>query len=172
MDAQGDKTSLLQSLLCTAIWGSPSWCFEDETLAQVAQWGYGCPLPGSTQGQAGWGCKQPGLGGGIPAYSRGLELGDRKGPFQPKPFYDSMILRWVGQKVLWYPTFFLKTSMVFILFLPWSQLLLHKYLCHIDVKLCGQAQMPHSHSKAVGAGQWAQLVLRPPATRLGFASAL
>ena len=49
-------------------------------------------LPGSTQGQAGWGSEQPGLEGGVPAYSRGLELGDLKGPFQPKPFYDSVIL--------------------------------------------------------------------------------
>ena len=30
--------------------------------------------------------------GGVPAYSRGLELGDSKDPFQPKPCYDSMIL--------------------------------------------------------------------------------
>ena len=45
----------------------------------------------SVKGQAGWGCEQPGLEGGVPAYSRGLELGDLKGPFQPKPFYDSMI---------------------------------------------------------------------------------
>ena len=34
------------------------------------------------QGQVGWGCEQP-----DPAYSRGLELGDLRGPFQPKPFY-------------------------------------------------------------------------------------
>ena len=27
--------------------------------------------------------------GGLPAYSSGLELDDLKGPFQPKPFYDS-----------------------------------------------------------------------------------
>jgi len=31
--------------------------------------------------------------GGVPAYSRGLELGDLKGPFQPKPFYDSMVVQ-------------------------------------------------------------------------------
>jgi len=37
--------------------------------------------------------RQPGLEGGVPAYSRGLELGDLKGPFQPNPFYDSVILR-------------------------------------------------------------------------------
>ena len=34
------------------------------------------PLPGSIQDQAGWGCEQPGLEGGVPSYSRGLELGD------------------------------------------------------------------------------------------------
>ncbi|XP_015723815.1 peptidyl-prolyl cis-trans isomerase FKBP7 [Coturnix japonica] len=31
--------------------------------------------------------KQPGLRGGIPAYSNGLELDHLKGPLQPKPFY-------------------------------------------------------------------------------------
>ena len=50
------------------------------------------PLPESTQGQAGRGCEQPGLEGGVLAYSGELELDDLKGPFQPKPFYDSMIL--------------------------------------------------------------------------------
>ena len=34
------------------------------------------------------GCEQPGLEGGVPAYSGGLEVDDLKGPFQPKPFYD------------------------------------------------------------------------------------
>ena len=46
------------------------------------------PLPGSVQGQAGWGFKQPGLEGGVHDYRRGLELDDLKGPFQPKPLYD------------------------------------------------------------------------------------
>ena len=49
-----------------------------------------CRLPGSIRGQAGWAFEQPGLVGGVPAYSRGLELDDLKGPFQPKPFYDSL----------------------------------------------------------------------------------
>mgnify|MGYP001855436156 CR=1 FL=1 len=57
----------------------------------VAQRGSGCTLPGSVQGQAGWG-SEPGLVGGDPVYSRGLELDDLKGPFQPKPFRDSMLL--------------------------------------------------------------------------------
>ena len=66
------------------------------TLRVVRHWnrlpgGCGCPLPGSTQGQAGWGCEQPGVEGGVPVYSRGLERDDLKGPFQPKPFYDALI---------------------------------------------------------------------------------
>jgi len=48
-----------------------------------------CPLPGGIQREAGWGCEQPALVGGVPAYSRGLELDDLKGPFQPKPLYVS-----------------------------------------------------------------------------------
>jgi len=31
-----------------------------------------CPLSGSIPGQAGWGCEQRGLKGGVPAYSRGV----------------------------------------------------------------------------------------------------
>ena len=33
--------------------------------------GCGCPLPGSIQGQAGWGIEQPGLEGDVPACSGG-----------------------------------------------------------------------------------------------------
>ena len=44
------------------------------------------------QGQAGCGSGQPGLVVGGPAHSRGLKLDDHCGPFQPRPFYDSMIL--------------------------------------------------------------------------------
>ena len=60
-------------------------------VEQVVQRGCGCPLPGSIQGQAGWGFEQPGLEGGVPAYSRGLELGGLKCPFKPKSFYDTMV---------------------------------------------------------------------------------
>ena len=52
-----------------------------EAQEQVAQRGGGCSLPGSIQGRAGWGFEQPGLVGGVPAYSRGLELGDLEGSF-------------------------------------------------------------------------------------------
>lgn len=56
-------------------------------LEHVAQWGCGCPFPGSTQGQAGWGFKQPGLEEGVPADSKGLE--PLKVPSNP---YHSLIL--------------------------------------------------------------------------------
>ena len=52
----------------------------------------GHPIPGGIQGQAGCGSGQPGLVVGDPAYSRGLELDEHCGPFQPRPFYDSMIM--------------------------------------------------------------------------------
>ena len=35
--------------------------------------------------------EQPGLEGGIPAYSLGFELDNLKGLLQPKPFYDSIL---------------------------------------------------------------------------------
>ena len=60
------------------------------TLEQVAQGGCGCPIPGGIQGQAGCGSGQPGLLVGNPARSRGLELDEHCGPFQPRPLYDSM----------------------------------------------------------------------------------
>ena len=59
-------------------------------LEQVAQRGCGCSHHGGVQGQAGWGFEQPGLEGGVPAYSSGLELDDLKSPFRPKPFCDSV----------------------------------------------------------------------------------
>ena len=43
---------------------------------QVAQRGCGCPIPGSVQGQAGWGFEQPGRVEGVPAHGRGVGLGD------------------------------------------------------------------------------------------------
>ena len=54
------------------------------------------PFPGSIQGQVGWSFEQPSLEGGVPTYSWGLELDDLKGPFQPKPFYDSVHINPAG----------------------------------------------------------------------------
>ena len=53
--------------------------------------GCGCPIPAGIQGQAGCGSGQPGLLVGDPTHSRGLELDERCGPFQPRLFYGSMI---------------------------------------------------------------------------------
>jgi len=61
-----------------------------EALAQVAQRSCGCPLLGRIQGQVGWSSEHPGLVEDVPAHGRGLEPDDLQGPFQPKPFYDSM----------------------------------------------------------------------------------
>jgi len=52
-------------------------------------------IPGGVQGQVGWGPGQPGLVldvevVALPAAGR-LELHDSWGPFQPRPFGDSMI---------------------------------------------------------------------------------
>jgi len=73
--------------------------------------GTGCParlwmpLPGSIQGQVGWGREQPGLEG-VPAYSRGLELDDLKCPFQSNYsgiewFKDSVIQLFYDSMILW-----------------------------------------------------------------------
>ena len=58
---------------------------------QVLQRGCGCPIPGGTQDQAGCGSGQPGLLVGDPAHSRGLDLDEHCAPFQPRPFYGSII---------------------------------------------------------------------------------
>ena len=46
---------------------------------------------GGVQGWAGCGSGQPGLVVGDPAHSRGLELDGHCGPFQPRPFCDSIL---------------------------------------------------------------------------------
>jgi len=53
-------------------------CGGGEALAQAAQRSCGCPeelwlpLPGSDQGQVGWGLEHPGLVEGVPAHGRGI----------------------------------------------------------------------------------------------------
>jgi len=63
-----------------------------ETLAQVAQRGGRCPIPGTIPGQVGWGSEHPDLVGDVPAHGRGLDWMALKGPFPTKPVCDSMIL--------------------------------------------------------------------------------
>jgi len=57
-----------------------------ESLAQVAQKGGGCPIPGKAQGQVGQGSEWPHPVEDVPAHCRGLDWMASKGPFQPKPF--------------------------------------------------------------------------------------
>ena len=58
-----------------------------ETLAQVAQRGGRCPIPGTIPGQVGRGSEHPDLVGDVPAHGRGLDWVTLKGPF---PVSDSM----------------------------------------------------------------------------------
>jgi len=76
----------------------PEWQFQ----CTFAQGGCGCPIPGGIQGQAGCGSGQPGLLVGNPAHSRGLELDERCGSFQPRPFYDSVIPWFYDSMFLWF----------------------------------------------------------------------
>ena len=52
------------------------------------------------QGQAGWGFEQCGLVRDVLSYNSGIVIliGDLKGPFLPKPFYDSIIVSWAAPK--------------------------------------------------------------------------
>jgi len=44
---------------------------ENNFFSNIGQRSCGCPLPGSVQGQAGWGFEQPGLVDGVHAHGRG-----------------------------------------------------------------------------------------------------
>jgi len=48
----------------------------DETLEQVAQRSWGCPIPGSVEGHAGRGFEQPDPVEDVPAHDRGVGLDD------------------------------------------------------------------------------------------------
>ena len=54
-----------------------------EALAQVAQRGDICPIPGNIPGQAGRGSDWPDPVEDVPAYGRRLDWVAFKGPFQP-----------------------------------------------------------------------------------------
>jgi len=50
------------------------WKFQaNEVLAQVAQRGSGCPVPGDIQGQAGWDSEHPDRAVGVPVHCRAVE---------------------------------------------------------------------------------------------------
>ena len=60
-------------------------------LAQVAQRGGRCPIPGTIQGQVGRGSEQPDLVEDVPAHGRGLDEMNFKRPSQPKLFFDCIL---------------------------------------------------------------------------------
>ena len=66
------------------------YCEGGETQEQVAQRGCECAFPGSIQGQAGWGCEQPGLGEASLPIAGGWNEMVLKVPSNPN---HSMILR-------------------------------------------------------------------------------
>jgi len=47
-----------------------------EALAQVTQRGGGCPIPGDTQGETGWGSEHPNVAVNVPIHCRGVGLDD------------------------------------------------------------------------------------------------
>ena len=49
---------------------------RESLCLQVAQRGDGCPVPGDTQDQTGWGSEQPDLTVGVPVHCRGVGLED------------------------------------------------------------------------------------------------
>ena len=63
---------------------------DGEAVAQVAQTGGGCPIPGDIQGQAGWGSEHL-MELQVSLFTAGqLDQMALKGPFRLKQFYDSM----------------------------------------------------------------------------------
>lgn len=65
-----------------------------KTPEWIAQKSYGCTIPGSVQNQVRQGLEQPRSSGRCPCPSQGSSnQGVFKVPFQPKPFYDFLILR-------------------------------------------------------------------------------
>lgn len=54
---------------------------RDEALTQVAQRRSVCPIPGSIQGQVGWGFEQPVQG--LRAHGREFDLDDLTAPSKP-----------------------------------------------------------------------------------------
>jgi len=63
----------------------------DGALAQAAQGGCGVSFSGDIQDPPGQGPAQPAVG--DPASAGGLDYMTHRGPFQPRPFCDSVIMR-------------------------------------------------------------------------------
>jgi len=71
------------------IWSNSFGIYSGDTLEQVAQGGCGCPSLEALKARL-----EVALGSLVwwlmTAHSWGLKLDDHRGPFQPRPFYDSM----------------------------------------------------------------------------------
>ena len=77
-----------------------------------------CPHPGSTQGQAGWGCEQPGQERDPPAIGRDLELGVLKIPLEVENVWNEDWLHgilWCMCCVKHCPPVFYKTQFISIM---------------------------------------------------------
>ena len=62
----------------------------DQAVPQIAQGGCGVSIVGDTQNSSGHGLGHPALGGSI--WAGGLDQMTSRGPFQPQPFCDSLLL--------------------------------------------------------------------------------
>jgi len=81
------------TLICSSGRLQCSWVMKFQHIIS-AQGGCGCPIPGGIQDQTGYGSGQPGLVGGDPAHSRGVETQLSLWSFSTQAilwFYDSMI---------------------------------------------------------------------------------
>jgi len=86
--AVGGKTLLISQT------GSSEHCFynkDGETLAQVAQRGGGCLIPGNTQDHTQGDSEQADVAEGVPVHSTELDYTTSEGSFQR--FNDSIVLR-------------------------------------------------------------------------------
>lgn len=64
-EKRGNLGQYVEEILCGEI---------GEALEQAVPRSWGCPIPGSIQGDIGWDSEQLGLVKGAPAYSRGFEV--------------------------------------------------------------------------------------------------
>lgn len=92
------------------------------------------------RGRAGWGCGQPHLEGGVPAFRGGLDLGDLEGLFQLKPLYKSMIC--MTKKI--------NGLLVQEMRRMWSPLTVQPHPCKmLKNKICGSAQWQYTAQRVI-----------------------
>lgn len=73
---------------------------------------------------------------GVPAYSRGLELGDLKGLSQSKPFYDSLIVTSAVEKeIFWFKSTIFPPGLLLSMSVFFSPLMNEFLLLHVNKRL-------------------------------------